>query len=75
MDKLLTLGAIALVVYFLLEFYKDYAKASAAKRKSQMDFDEMTNLQYIQQTQPEQYKDWEKMVNKVFDPGNLFGMR
>lgn len=74
-DKTTMLVALAIVVYFLIQFYKEYSKGKARSDKAQQDYDEYANTQYLNQTKKHEYKDWEYTANHILDPGNLFGFR
>jgi hypothetical protein len=67
--------AVAVIVYFLVQLYKEYAKNQAVRNASQMEYDKLANQQYIEGTKPKEYKDWEIYANAILDHANLFGFR
>lgn len=75
LDKTTMLIAFGVITYFLLQFYKEYARNKAVSDANQQEYDEYANTQYLNMTKPHEYKDWEIMINHMFDPGNLFGFR
>ena len=75
MKKIFLLVVIIIVLRYGYKFYlsTSAAQSEAAKRKAEDD--KLLNQQYLDRTKPKEYADWEYKVNKVFDPGNLFGFR
>lgn len=74
-DKFTILLALGIVIYFLIQFYKEYAKNKLVTDRAQREYDEYANTQYINMTKPHEYKDWEYTVNNFLDPANIFGFR
>lgn len=67
--------AICIIVYFLMQFYKEYSANQRVADANQMAYDKEANAQYIASTKPEEYEDWEVAANAILDPANILGFR
>ena len=75
MRKLFILVAIAVIMYYMLEYYKIASKEQREAAIRQDEIDRQVNDQFLEVTAPKVYKDWEYTANYILDPANLFGFR